>query len=114
MEYPSYYPLVDTFRSGYIDNRFYGLIYLSDKCGNILKFKGIKHNNDLCYWVKCQLISDNKNDARKYINDRTFNCSSCSQCYKFCFRNYFKKDGEYKYIPRLTKRNLASLMSQSK
>lgn len=40
MEYPSYYPLVDTFRSGYIDNRFYGLIYLSDKCGNILKFKG--------------------------------------------------------------------------
>ena len=81
---------------------------------NILKFKGIKHNNDLCYWVKCQLISDNKNDARKYINNRTFNCSSCSQCYKFCFRNYFKKDGEYKYIPRLTKRNLASLMSQSK
>lgn len=45
MNLPLYYPLVDIYRSGCIDNRFYALMYLADKNGEIIKFKGDDNNS---------------------------------------------------------------------
>ena len=45
MNLPLYYPLVDICRSGCIDNRFYALMYLADKNGEIIKFKGDDNNS---------------------------------------------------------------------
>lgn len=38
MIYPSYIPVLDLFRSGYIDNRFWGLVYLFGKKGAVKHF----------------------------------------------------------------------------
>ena len=45
MNLPLYCPLVDIYRSGCIDNRFYALMYLADKNGEIIKFKGDDNNS---------------------------------------------------------------------
>lgn len=49
MFYPDYYPVLDVFRSNYIDNRFFALVYLFNKNGVI---KSIGKDNNAKFYLR--------------------------------------------------------------
>ncbi len=73
MALPSYYPILNSYRSGYIDNRYYAIVSLYDKNGLILK-KG-ETNNSLFFLrslfkpIQASILDDNIIKHFNFLNE---------------------------------------------